>query len=201
MTDSHPARPLRSAAPFLAVGLLAVFLQLTVDPGVLRWERHAIGAEPWRILSAHLVHHGWVHLVLNLAGLALAWALFGAALRTLGWVVVMLACALGVAMGLQAFSPEVAWYAGLSGVLHGLLVAGALLSLRSFPGVAGAVLAVLAIKVASEQLGAGSDGVERLISAPVITDAHLYGTLTGLACGLLAWRPFKPSSRGRPTPG
>jgi rhomboid family GlyGly-CTERM serine protease len=197
----RPTGQLRSAAPFVAVGLLAVLLQLVVDPGLLRWERDSVGAEPWRLVSAHLVHLGWAHLALNLAGLALAWILFGAALSPLGWVVVMLACALGVATGLQAFSPEVMWYAGLSGVLHGLLVAGALLRLRAYPGVAGAVLVLLAVKIAGEQFGTGSEGVERFIGAPVITAAHLYGALAGLACGLLAWLPFRSASRGRSTPG
>jgi rhomboid family GlyGly-CTERM serine protease len=196
VTTWRPTGQLRSVAPFLAVGLLAVVLQLTVDPGLLRWERHSVGAEPWRLISAHLVHLGWEHLALNLAGLALAWALFGAALSPPGWVAVMVACALGVVTGLLMFSPEVAWYAGLSGVLHGLLVAGALFSLRACPGVAGAVLLLLAVKVAGEQFGAGSEGVERLIGAPVIIDAHLYGALAGLACGLLAWLPLRPASRG-----
>lgn len=184
------------AVPFLVVGVLAVLVQLMVDPGILRWERHALGLEPWRLLSAHLVHLGWAHLALNLAGLALGWALFGAALRPLGWAAVMAGCALGVSTGLLVFSPAVIWYAGLSGVLHGLLVAGALASLRAFPGVAGAVLVLVAVKIASEQLGSGDGGLERLIGAPVIIDAHLYGALAGLACGLLARLPFSSAARG-----
>ncbi|MGH8230318.1 MAG: rhomboid family intramembrane serine protease [Steroidobacteraceae bacterium] len=30
----------------------------------------------WRLISAHLVHLGWQHTLLNCAGLALLWALF-----------------------------------------------------------------------------------------------------------------------------
>src|SRR5262245_13977247 len=50
----------------------------------LRYERAAVfRGELWRLVTGHIVHLGWSHTLLNLAGLALVWMLCGPVLR--GW--------------------------------------------------------------------------------------------------------------------
>lgn len=171
------------------IALAAILLQAAGGLETFRWERDLVAAEPWRLLTGQLVHLGWVHLGLNLAGLGLAWAWFGGVLQGRGGLAACLASGVAVVLGLTFATPALHWYAGLSGVLHGLVAAGALASLRRRPGVASAVLALLAAKLAAEMLGQGSAGTARLIGGPVVVAAHLYGALGGAAFGL--WRAFR----------
>jgi rhomboid family GlyGly-CTERM serine protease len=151
----------------------------------LRYDRQAILAgQIWRLFTGHLVHLGWPHLLVNLAGLALVWALVGSALSNGRWVATSLACALAVGLSLLVLSPTVARYVGLSGVLHGLMAAGALVQLRAGVQRAGWILGVLALKLAWEQMAGPLPGSAATAGGRIIVDAHLYGALAGL---LAAW--------------
>ena len=92
--------------------------------------------------------------------------------------------ALLISAALYVASPDVAWYVGLSGVLHGLWAAGACRLYRTARLESVAALAVLAGKLALEYRygplsAAPADGL------PVVTVAHRYGALAGLAGALL----------------
>lgn len=170
---------------WLLPGGLAALCVLAMAPGgaeALRFERTLLGAEPWRLVTAHLVHLGWVHLALNLAGLAAIWALLGAQLRPGAWLVVLLVCALGVSGGLWALDPELDWYVGLSGVLHGMFVAGALAGLGRARLFHALLLAGVAAKVAFEQLAGADLGSAELVGGAIVVNSHLYGALAGCAC-------------------
>lgn len=170
----------------IAVLALAVMVGGLLPMLSLRYERDAILAgEVWRLVTGHLVHLNWSHFALNVGGLVLIWLLFGARLTQAQWLIVLLACALGVSAGLFALHPELNWYVGLSGVLHGLFVAGALGGLYSGYRAEWLLLGLLALKLAWEQLSGPLPGTEELAGGMVIVDAHLYGALTGLATGLL----------------
>lgn len=153
---------------------------------LLRYEREAIlGGQLWRMISGHLVHGGWAHLLLNIAGLGLVWLLFGQALNAQQWMLVFTACALGVGLGLLVLNPRVAWYVGLSGVLHGLFAAGALVD-RYFPTpVRVLLLGLLCCKLVWEQLQGPMPGTASAVSGHIIVDAHLYGAITGLITGVI----------------
>jgi rhomboid family GlyGly-CTERM serine protease len=168
----------------LAVTVVTLVLQGADLTPALRLERTQVLAEPWRLVTGHLVHLGWTHLFMNLAGLAVIWVLLGPMITHRQWAVAMLACGVGVSAGLLAFSPQVAWYVGFSGILHGLLAAGALVSLRTLPGMGVVLLSMLGIKIALEQWANGDLSTAALIGGAVIVDAHLYGALVGLACGI-----------------
>ncbi len=87
---------------------------------LLRWQRGALGdGQAWRILSAHFAHLGPWHALANLAGMALVIEWLGAAVRPAEAVLLWLASALAIVVGLALFNPVVGWYAGLSGVVHG----------------------------------------------------------------------------------
>lgn len=100
----------------------------------LRWQRGVSGAwgafsdgECWRMLSAHFVHLGVWHALANLAGLALVIECLGAWTRPDEALAMMLVSALAIIAGLALRDPAVGWYAGLSGVVHGLWAGCALL--------------------------------------------------------------------------
>jgi rhomboid family GlyGly-CTERM serine protease len=174
----------------LPAGIAALCVLVTIVDGgnALRYERAQLGAEPWRLVTAHVVHLGWMHLALNLAGLAAIWALLGALLRPGAWLVVFLLGALGVSGGLWILDPGVEWYVGLSGVLHGMFAAGAIAGLRRAPLFHSILLAGVVAKVAWEQFVGTDVGSGHLVGGEVIVDAHLYGLLAGLALAPLAWR-------------
>lgn len=166
----------------LCVAVLCLAIQLSGATEGLRYERALIGEQPWRLVTGHLTHLGWAHLWLNLAGLALIWVLFGHLLQIRTWVAALVVSALMVSGGLYLFDTDLAWYVGLSGVLHGLLVLGALASWREEPRIALLLLAVAAAKLAWEQFTGIDTGTGRLVGGAVIVNAHLYGALGGLAC-------------------
>ena len=179
------AQHLRHWSVPLAIALLAVILQWAGGQEWLRLEREQAWAEPWRLFGAHFVHLGWNHLGLNVAGLVLLWLLLGDTVRPLGWVLGVVAMALGVSVGLLCCSPAVGWYVGFSGVLHGMFAAGAVANLRRLTPLALAILGVLLVKLLAEQIGVGDPLTAELIGGAVIVDAHLYGVLLGLVYGVV----------------
>lgn len=158
----------------------------------LRYERNGILAgEVWRILTGHFVHLTWSHLLLNLGGLALIWMLFGARLSQAHWGIVIAACALGVSAGLMLLNADLHWYVGLSGLLHGMFVAGALGGLFSGYRAEWLLLGLVTVKLAWEQAVGALPGTEALAGGGVIVDAHLYGAISGLVAALLI-RAIRP---------
>jgi rhomboid family GlyGly-CTERM serine protease len=195
MTGSRQSEVLARWALPLGLAAAAVSLQAAGDPGLWRLERGLALAEPWRLVTGHLIHLGWAHLLMNLAGLAVLWALLAPGMAPRHWALVTLACGAGVNLGLLLISP-VDWYAGLSGILHGLLAAGALAGLKRTPGTAMVLLALLAIKLGVEQFTGEDMATARLIGGAVIVDAHLYGALSGALCAaLLRLAARAPGSR------
>jgi rhomboid family GlyGly-CTERM serine protease len=148
----------------------------------LQYQRGAIAAgEWWRLATAHLVHLGARHVLLDGAGLVLLWILYARALRAGAWALALAGSALAIDAGLWWLSPGVQWYVGLSGVLHGGWAAGAVGSWREDRRLAATSLALLAIKLLAEQLHRGGVAGSGL---PVVVDAHLYGAAGGLVVAL-----------------
>ncbi len=199
MTEAGLAKFRAAAASrrLAALALVAALLALAslAGPAVvaaLRYERAAVaGGQWWRLLSCHLVHFDARHLALNLAGLGLLWWLYVADARPWRWLVVALAAAGAVGGGLYLFAPEVRWYLGLSGVLHGLWAAAALFAWGRWRLEALVTGALLAAKLAAEQwLGPLSGAPDPAL--PVITLAHLYGAAGGAAAALALGRQRTP---------
>lgn len=152
----------------------------------LRYERDAVLAgEWWRLLTAHLVHGSMRHLLLNVAGLALIAALFPRDYSALAWLGVALASMAAINLGFVFYEPQLEWYVGFSGVLHGALAAGAVSWFRRESRPMALALAVILVgKLLWEQ----TQGAMPLAGdLPVVVDAHLYGALGGAAAGLGLW--------------
>jgi hypothetical protein len=79
----------------------------------------------------------------------------------------------------------VQWYAGISGLLHGVWAAGAVQAARRRELAGWLLLLALAFKLWREyQLGAGV-----LVAAlPVVTEAHRYGAFGALLVVAALWR-------------
>jgi rhomboid family GlyGly-CTERM serine protease len=161
----------------------------------LQYDRAAIASgQLWRLASGHIVHLGWPHLLLNLAGLLLVWLLVGAELSLGQWLQALLIVFAGTSAGLWLFDADLEWYVGLSGVLHGMLAAG----------LAGAVLrgsveamligAAVGAKLAYEQISGPLPGSEQAAGGAVVVNAHLYGFVAGGLAGLLMKRKVRKTA-------
>jgi rhomboid family GlyGly-CTERM serine protease len=188
-------RPRHAGALLALAGLFASLVALDAAGvpvrALLSYARAPLAAgEWWRLLSAHLVHHDARHAALNFAGLALLWVLYVRDAAPREWLVVALGAALAIDAGLYFFNAAVEWYLGASGVLHGVWAAGAVFAARRWRLEGAVTLALLAAKLYLEQrYGALS---ARAGDLPVITAAHLYGAVGGLASAILLRRARAP---------
>jgi len=150
----------------------------------LRYDRAAIlDGALWRLLTGQLVHLNWAHCLLNAAG----WLVCAALLPDLFagrwfWLEVMIIAA-GVGLGLLWLDPQLAYYAGLSGVIYGVLIRGALPSAGRDWRMA--ILLLLVVGRLAWQLWVGTDAAQAtMIGGAIIVHAHVYGAVMGalLSC-------------------
>jgi rhomboid family GlyGly-CTERM serine protease len=123
---------------------------------------------------------------MNVAGLWLIWLLFGQRLSVVYWLLILFGSALGVSLGLLAFHPDILWYVGLSGVLHGLFTGGCLMDIRSGRKDALLLFGLIVAKLAWEQFSGPLPGSEATAGGKVVVDAHLYGAICGVVLVLPA---------------
>jgi rhomboid family GlyGly-CTERM serine protease len=180
-------RPTSAAGlPLLVVVVLA--LELLSDGSLLEYRRTLLAAEPWRLLSGHLVHLSLIHALLNGVALVLLGRLFEPRLRAgelwmvLGTAPILISLVFWIAM------PGLEWYRGLSGVLHALYFAGCVVWLAEAHGRARwlpmAALAAGALKVLLEQPWDASFPFREWLGASIVPQAHIIGAAIGSAAGL-----------------
>lgn len=168
--------------------VIAAGLALSGDWGreLFRYDRIAIAAgEPWRLLSGHLAHLGWSHFAMNAVGLVLIWYLVAARFSTREWLLVTAVVILGIDLGFWFLEPQLIWYVGLSGVLHGLLAAGTISGIQGKQRDFWLIAAFLAGKILYEQLSGPLPGSEDTAGGEVIVAAHLYGAVGGVIAGII----------------
>ncbi len=178
----------------LLIALLCIALQATGHADSLRFNRDAIASgQWWLLLSGNFVHLGASHLWMNLAGFALVVALVWSHFSVWEWAALVLFSSLVVGIGLYQLDPDVGWYVGFSGTLHGLIVAGCLADLKHYPKSTGLLLALIVGKLVWEQVAGALPGSESVAGGRVVVNAHLYGAVGGaiLGSGLLYLRHLR----------
>jgi len=155
---------------------------------LLSLERNkVVVGELWRLFTSNFVHFGWPHTLMNLAAFVIcAFALLNtlSALRLLALIIV---CCMSVGAGVYFFNPEYETYAGLSGAIHGFIVAGLLLNKRHAYWLNSIFIAVIFAKIIHEhQTDYQANELQTLLPVAVAYDAHLYGALAGLVFGISA---------------
>jgi len=166
--------------------ILCVVLQYSGLENTLRFLREAIAdGQWWLLLTGNFVHLGSGHLWMNMAGLvlvaALVWQHFGA----VEWAIIVVVSSLAVGAGLYLFDPEIFAYVGFSGTLHGLIIAGAIADLRSYPKSAAILLILVVAKLGWEQIAGPLPGSESVAGGSVVVNSHLYGAVAGAVLGPL----------------
>lgn len=140
--------------------------------------------EFWRLWTAHWVHVGWMHFLLNMLAFACLPFIFPHVLNR-HLCALLLILPPFISLIFYFYLPYIDAYAGLSGVLHGLYTAVSLVYLqypkeRKF---AILVLILIAAKLLWENTF-GQAGTAQLIGSPVLTEAHLIGAIGGVLSGL-----------------
>jgi rhomboid family GlyGly-CTERM serine protease len=202
------------------LGVSFCTLALLVLPDALvhfRYDRTALlSGQWWRVITGHLVHLNAAHLAFNLFGLFLICELLW---RDLSWkhgCALLFFSATATSALLWWLHSDLAWYAGLSGVLHGLWtgcalsgwwsmqargeiapIGSALTKERALPMRSAfsryffmGALILLALKLGLEAAYGPSPHTERMIEGSVISVAHLYGALAGIVYVFL-WRGIR----------
>ncbi len=140
----------------------------------------------WRLLTANFVHFGWAHTLMNLGAFLLCSFALLSEFSIKAFTALIVSCCLVVGICIYAFNPEYETYAGLSGALHGFIVAGVLVNKRHKFWINGVLIALVFAKVINENSpGYQSNELQNLLPVAVAYSAHLYGALAGLAFGLI----------------
>ncbi len=175
--------------------ILSVAIAMAGDLGRewLRYDRVWIAqGEAWRFATAHFAHLSWSHLALNGAGLLLVWFLVGANYSLRHWLLVTGVIVLSMDGAFWVLNPELHWYVGMSGMLHGLLAAGIVARFPRLEPETLVLAALMTIKIGWEQLAGPVPGSVLTSGGPVVVDAHLYGALGGVLGALLARIRVRP---------
>jgi rhomboid family GlyGly-CTERM serine protease len=176
-----PVQTKYSLIPLLIV-ITSIVLALTepMSSNLFAYDRNQLNHfEWWRLITGHFLHTNTSHLLLNLTGLTLLWALHGHHYKISRYSIQFLVLCLGTSIGLYYFAQHMQWYVGLSGVLHGLFVIGAYFDIRQKLKTGWIMFIIVWVKVIYEQVFGASADVAKLREANVAVDAHLFGTISG----------------------
>lgn len=195
------------SSPLVLMALIAL-LALGGEPWInaLRYDRVAIaGGEWWRLLTCNFVHlpgntivwegfrfHGPWHLFLNELGVLVLVLLCPERLSAAVWARRLVVLGLGMSAGLYFYAPELRWYVGLSGVMHGLFLLGLMPQALKKDIVALGCILYLLGKLGYELYAGAPVSDEHAIGGKVALDSHLWGAISGLVYGLIFQAFWKP---------
>ncbi|MEW6992562.1 rhombosortase [Colwelliaceae bacterium 6441] len=183
-----PVHTKHSRAPliFLLISLLCFIFNAQISDYLIYNRVFIIEHQYWRLLTGHFFHTNYAHLLLNTLALVLLWALHGQFYSTKQYALLFLFSSLTISLAIFNFSPEMNEYVGLSGVLHGVFIWGALKDIQHSEKTGYLLLIGAIVKVAHEQIYGASEDVTMLINANVAIDAHLWGLISGVVFFIIA---------------
>ena len=167
----------------LALSACIVLVELMGWQNRLAFSQMYAADQPWRLLSAVLVHNDWRHALLNIAALALVVMLFQRhyTARTLLNAILTIAVISSILIWIYG-SPES--YSGLSGVIHGVLLMSLLLEYQPSRPSKWESLTLLAILLVVLKVAAEAFGWLRTQE----TTSYVWALhLAGLLAGIVAW--------------
>ncbi len=134
----------------------------------------------WRWLTAHFTHFNIRHLFLNLSGLAVIFYINDRLFRSWRGLLCTLALCLWISAGIWFLNPETVRYAGLSGLLHGLVIIAAATTNHYNRWIKVAMMIIWTGKTLREQTSFYDSGfMMNFLGTGVAVDAHLYGLIGG----------------------
>ena len=163
---------------FLSV-CICVSASLQVFQDYFIYWRQSFFEEPWRWWTAHWVHVGWIHFLLNMIAFICLPFIFPQ-IKNRFLIFLLFVLPPLSSLTFYYFYPHIEAYAGLSGILHGLYIASAFLYLK-FHRERNFTILVLGLVVAKLiwENTFGQLGTAQLIGSPVLVEAHLVGAFWG----------------------
>lgn len=138
--------------------------------------------EVWRAITGQILHSNTNHMLLNIAGLALVWALHGEYYTSKHYSILMFTSLTLVGAGLVAVYSNTIYY-GLSGIIHTLLIYGAVIDISKHRKTGWLLVIGVWAKVYYELTFGASAATANLIGASVAVEAHLIGVCVGSILG------------------
>ena len=184
--------------PAASLALVLTGLQLlpaNLQASLRYWRAGVEQGEYWRLLTANLVHLGWSHFLLNLAGLGFVAWLYADDREWPAWLMALVIAGLASSLGVHWMAPEVFWMVGLSGALHGLFVFGAVAMIGAGERLGWGLLLGVGVKLAYEQAIGEVPFTAAVVGGSVITAAHLWGAAGGFLAAAFdypRWRRRTP---------
>lgn len=153
---------------------------------LLQYHRQSLlDGQVYRLLTTHIVHTNVYHALINFTALVIIGVLSSRHMRPKDWWVGLAISGLFVSTCLIMLEPQLQWYRGLSGVLHGIVVI-LILGARQVAGaIRGIFFIGLVLKLILEQAGVVLMPGDQLLGAPVVINAHLYGAMGGVLAYLV----------------
>ena len=143
----------------------------------LRYEYSAISqGELWRLLTGQLIHINFKHFLLNItAWLLLIIIAYRLNIIKMFWEV-MLWCWLFTGIGLFFIFPEIIWYVGMSGFLHGVALFLILYFTKNINRIFGLIFLIGFVLKLIIEINSTIHNMDFV----VINQAHFIGSLVGL---------------------
>ena len=135
--------------------------------------------ELWRLISATFCHTNFNHLLMNIFGLVITLALFIDTFKLIKIFPILIFNSVFIGVALFFFEPQIIWYVGLSGVLHGLFSYGVAADISNKDRWGYLLGSGFIVKIIYEQMFGAQQSTIDLIGAPVLVNAHLYGAIAG----------------------
>jgi len=137
------------------------------------------------LFTGHFVHVDWTHTFLNIGSLALAVAIFRQLIPTALWLRLTIFCPLMISLAFLQLLPDLQHYYGFSGVFYACLTAGGAAALPHNRWLGGIILGFMLVKVVLEALFGAQNWAMGEAGNNILTEAHLYGAISGLIIGIL----------------
>ncbi len=172
-------------APLLFVALVFILELLKPASATLLGflPQHISDGQWWRVITGQMLHTNLNHTLLNVAGIALLWALHGEYYTTKHYFFVVLVSLILVGIPLVFIYSET-HYAGLSGIIHALLIYGASIDIRNRINSGWLIFVGVWAKALYEIYFGSAMATSELIEARVAVEAHLAGVISGTLMGL-----------------
>lgn len=177
--SNFPIQPRYCLPPLCLIILSTLFATFNLND-LLEFNRAlVVQGDLWRIFTSQFVHANWAHLGLNASGVLLIWLLHGEYTSPIRYVVNISFLALWCGLGVYWFCPSIHIYTGLSALLHGVIIWGAVKDITL--GFKSGYLLFIGvwIKIILEQINGPSADIGKIIHSTVAVDAHLIGVIGG----------------------
>ena len=167
------------------ISLIAFIFDSTLSESLVYQRSLVNQGEIWRVFSGHFFHTNGFHFMLNGAAVVMLWVLHGHFYTIKNYSFIFMVSAIICAIGIHWFSLDIDQYVGLSGVLHGLFIWGAIEDIKAKERTGYLLLLAILLKIAHEQFYGANEDVASMIGANVAINAHLWGAIGGVVAVLI----------------